>query len=126
VPSDGHVAARGGSDAIRAAKALVRAARDGAPSAPLALDQIGGRLRLAVDRVVGEGGLWAPELEQSILLTTDGLDASGFLEHLKLPHYVTFRSMVDCTMVAWRGGDARARRRVPRGVHLADDRTDGR
>ncbi|MDH5278295.1 MAG: carbon-phosphorus lyase complex subunit PhnI, partial [Actinomycetota bacterium] len=40
---------------------------------------------------MGEGGLWAPELEQSILLTTDGLDASGFLEHLKLPHYVTFR-----------------------------------
>lgn len=34
-------------------------------------------------------------LEQSILLTTDGLDASGFLEHLKLPHYVTFRSMVE-------------------------------
>lgn len=35
------------------------------------------------------------QLEQSILLTTDGLDASGFLEHLKLPHYVTFRSMVE-------------------------------
>jgi alpha-D-ribose 1-methylphosphonate 5-triphosphate synthase subunit PhnI len=34
-------------------------------------------------------------LEQTILLTTDGLDASGFLEHLKLPHYVTFRSMVE-------------------------------
>ena len=34
-------------------------------------------------------------LEQSVLMTTDGLDASGFLEHLKLPHYVTFRSMVD-------------------------------
>jgi alpha-D-ribose 1-methylphosphonate 5-triphosphate synthase subunit PhnI len=34
-------------------------------------------------------------LEQSILMTTDGLDASGFLEHLKLPHYVTFRSMVE-------------------------------
>lgn len=34
-------------------------------------------------------------LEQSILLTTDGLDASGFLEHLKLPHYVTFRSMME-------------------------------
>jgi alpha-D-ribose 1-methylphosphonate 5-triphosphate synthase subunit PhnI len=28
-------------------------------------------------------------------LTTDGLDASGFLEHLKLPHYVTFRSMME-------------------------------
>ncbi len=34
-------------------------------------------------------------LEQSLLMTTDGLDASGFLEHLKLPHYVTFRSMVE-------------------------------
>ncbi|MFD1812437.1 carbon-phosphorus lyase complex subunit PhnI [Rhodococcus gannanensis] len=34
-------------------------------------------------------------LEQVLLLTTDGLDSCGFLEHLKLPHYVTFRSMMD-------------------------------
>lgn len=34
-------------------------------------------------------------LEQLLLLTTDGLDSTGFLEHLKLPHYVTFRSMVE-------------------------------
>jgi alpha-D-ribose 1-methylphosphonate 5-triphosphate synthase subunit PhnI len=34
-------------------------------------------------------------LEQLLLLTTDGLDSGGFLEHLKLPHYVTFRSMMD-------------------------------
>lgn len=34
-------------------------------------------------------------LEQVLLLTTDGLDSCGFLEHLKLPHYVTFRSMID-------------------------------
>jgi alpha-D-ribose 1-methylphosphonate 5-triphosphate synthase subunit PhnI len=34
-------------------------------------------------------------LEQSVLMTTDGLDSSGFLEHLKLPHYVTFRSMME-------------------------------
>ena len=34
-------------------------------------------------------------LEQTLLLTTDGLDSCGFLEHLKLPHYVTFRSMID-------------------------------
>lgn len=34
-------------------------------------------------------------LEQSVLMTTDGLDAAGFLEHLKLPHYVTFRSMME-------------------------------
>jgi alpha-D-ribose 1-methylphosphonate 5-triphosphate synthase subunit PhnI len=35
------------------------------------------------------------ELEQLLLLTTDGLDSGGFLEHLKLPHYVTFRSILD-------------------------------
>jgi alpha-D-ribose 1-methylphosphonate 5-triphosphate synthase subunit PhnI len=34
-------------------------------------------------------------LEQLLLLTSDGLDSGGFLEHLKLPHYVTFRSMVE-------------------------------
>lgn len=34
-------------------------------------------------------------LEQLLVLTTDGLDSAGFLEHLKLPHYVTFRSMVE-------------------------------
>lgn len=34
-------------------------------------------------------------LEQLLLLTLDGLDSGGFLEHLKLPHYVTFRSMVE-------------------------------
>ena len=39
------------------------------------------------------------ELEQLLLLTTDGLDSSGFLEHLKLPHYVTFRSIVDRKLV---------------------------
>jgi alpha-D-ribose 1-methylphosphonate 5-triphosphate synthase subunit PhnI len=47
-------------------------------------------LDIAVSRDRG-----ASSLEQSVLFTTDGLDASGFLEHLKLPHYVTFRSMVE-------------------------------
>lgn len=47
-------------------------------------------LDIAVHRDQGRG-----PLEQSVLQTTDGLDASGFLEHLKLPHYVTFRSMIE-------------------------------
>ncbi|MGW3954490.1 carbon-phosphorus lyase complex subunit PhnI [Streptomyces sp. NPDC004752] len=34
-------------------------------------------------------------LEQLLLLTTDGLDSGGFLEHMKLPHYVTFRSVLE-------------------------------
>ena len=50
------------------------------------------------DRRETGDGAGALELEQSILMTTDGLDASGFLEHLKLPHYVTFRSMIDRKM----------------------------
>ncbi|OYO01772.1 carbon-phosphorus lyase complex subunit PhnI [Enemella evansiae] len=39
-------------------------------------------------------------LQQLILMTTDGLASNGFLEHLKLPHYVTFRSMVDRAVAA--------------------------
>ena len=50
------------------------------------------------DRRRNGDGTAGSELEQSILMTTDGLDASGFLEHLKLPHYVTFRSMIDRKM----------------------------
>jgi alpha-D-ribose 1-methylphosphonate 5-triphosphate synthase subunit PhnI len=47
-------------------------------------------LDISVERDRGRSAL-----EQSVLQTTDGLDSSGFLEHLKLPHYVTFRSMVE-------------------------------
>ncbi|NLU84244.1 carbon-phosphorus lyase complex subunit PhnI [Rhodococcus sp. HNM0569] len=45
-------------------------------------------------------------LEQVLLLTTDGLDSCGFLEHLKLPHYVTFRSMIDRKRAVRSAGDA--------------------
>lgn len=34
-------------------------------------------------------------LQQILMHTTDGLASNGFLEHLKLPHYVTFQSQVD-------------------------------
>ncbi len=47
-------------------------------------------LDIAVELDAGKGSL-----EQTVLMTTDALDSSGFLEHLKLPHYVTFRSMVE-------------------------------
>lgn len=39
-------------------------------------------------------------LEQVLMHTTDGLAANGFLEHLKLPHYVMFRSQVDRAQAA--------------------------
>ena len=37
-------------------------------------------------------------LQQILMHTTDGLAANGFLEHLKLPHYVTFQSKVDAVL----------------------------
>jgi alpha-D-ribose 1-methylphosphonate 5-triphosphate synthase subunit PhnI len=58
-------------------------------------------------------------LEQSVLQTTDGLDASGFLEHLKLPHYVTFRSMVE-RKLARRSDRATALARTPHGLEVED------
>ncbi|MFC7403522.1 carbon-phosphorus lyase complex subunit PhnI [Georgenia alba] len=39
-------------------------------------------------------------LQQVVMLTTDGLAANGFLEHLKMPHYVTFRSMIERALAA--------------------------
>lgn len=39
-------------------------------------------------------------LEQVLMHTTDGLAANGLLEHLKLPHYVTFHSQVDRAFAA--------------------------
>lgn len=67
-------------------------------------------LDIAVHRDRGRSSL-----EQSVLQTTDGLDASGFLEHLKLPHYVTFRSMVE-RKHARRSERARAAARPAHGV----------
>jgi alpha-D-ribose 1-methylphosphonate 5-triphosphate synthase subunit PhnI len=68
----GYAAARGGTEAILAAEDLVRRARNGGGSPWLGLDQIGERLRLAVDRVQGEGGLWAPELAARAFRQAEG------------------------------------------------------
>ena len=54
----GYAAARGGLDAIEAAENLVRRKRLNADCDWVTPDQIVGRFRLAVDRVMGEAGLW--------------------------------------------------------------------
>jgi alpha-D-ribose 1-methylphosphonate 5-triphosphate synthase subunit PhnI len=51
-------------------------------------------------------------LEQILLHTTDGLAASGFLEHLKLPHYVTFQSGLDAAMTARAEQEAELERKL--------------
>jgi alpha-D-ribose 1-methylphosphonate 5-triphosphate synthase subunit PhnI len=68
----GYAAARGGLEAIVAAEDLVRRKRTEGPSAPLQVDQITDRLRLAVDRVMGEAGLWAPDLAARALRQAEG------------------------------------------------------
>lgn len=47
-------------------------------------------LDIVLERDRGRTGL-----EQRVLRTADGMDAHGLLEHLKLPHYVTFRATAD-------------------------------
>lgn len=56
-----YVAVQGGRDAIERACEAYEHRRSGRTSAPLELDQIREQLHLAVDRVMGEGGLYAPE-----------------------------------------------------------------
>jgi len=68
----GYAAVKGGLDAIRAAENLVRRRRDGGTSARLRVDQVVERLRLAVDRVQGEGGLWAPDLAARAIRQAEG------------------------------------------------------
>jgi alpha-D-ribose 1-methylphosphonate 5-triphosphate synthase subunit PhnI len=68
----GYAAARGGLEAILAAEALMRAKRDGGSSPPLGVDQLTERLNLAVDRVMGEAGLWAPKLAAFALRQAEG------------------------------------------------------
>lgn len=56
-----YVAVQGGREAIERACESYEHRRLGRDSAPLGLDQIREQLHLAVDRVMGEGGLYAPE-----------------------------------------------------------------
>lgn len=58
----GYVAVKGGKEAIEEACRLFAFQRTKGDSPPLAVRQIEEQLYLAVDRVMGEGGLYAPKL----------------------------------------------------------------
>jgi len=58
----GYVAVKGGIEAIENACRLFAWERSKGASEPLAVDQIREQLYLAVDRVMGEGSLYAPDL----------------------------------------------------------------
>jgi len=50
-------------------------------------------IRAGAEREQGPAG--PAEDEEFVLYHTDGIEATGFVEHLKLPHYVTFQSSLD-------------------------------
>src|SRR5262245_25318929 len=71
-PEMGYSNAKGGEEAILAAEELVRRGREQGNSPRLTLDQIVERLRLAVDRAMGEASLWAPELAARAVRQAEG------------------------------------------------------
>jgi alpha-D-ribose 1-methylphosphonate 5-triphosphate synthase subunit PhnI len=68
----GYAAVKGGLDAILAAEDLVARMRVTDASPWLEESQLIGRLRLAVDRVQGEGGLASPEIAARAIRQAEG------------------------------------------------------
>jgi len=68
----GYVAVKGGQDAIEFSNKLVDYFRWKGRTKPIELDQARTQLRLAIDRAMGEGGLYAPELAALALLQVEG------------------------------------------------------
>jgi len=77
----GYVAAKGGTQAILNAEQLVEYFRLQGGSPPIAVQQIRDQLRLAVDRAMNEGSLYAPELAALALKQSEGdtIEASFLL-----------------------------------------------
>ena len=80
----GYAAARGGLQAIEAAEKLVARERILGHSSWLDTDQIIEKLRLAVDRVMSEGGLWDEQLAASALRQAEGdpIEAAHLFFHI--------------------------------------------
>lgn len=77
----GYVAVKGGTQAVLNAEELVEYFRLKGGSEPISVRQIQDQMRLAVDRAMGEGALYAPELAALALKQSEGdsLEASFLL-----------------------------------------------
>jgi alpha-D-ribose 1-methylphosphonate 5-triphosphate synthase subunit PhnI len=67
-----YIAVRGGREAIANAERYLQYQRDGGAAPPLEIAQVATRLHLAVDRVMGEGSLYAPNLAALALIQAAG------------------------------------------------------
>ncbi len=70
--SMGYVAVKGGQDAIANANELVEYYRLKGRTEPVRLDQVKTQFRLAIDRAMGEGSLYAPEHAALALIQVEG------------------------------------------------------
>lgn len=68
----GYIAVKGGSDAIHQAKELVEFYRVKEQTPPVSIEQIRTQMRLACDKVISEGGLYAPEYAAIALKQSEG------------------------------------------------------
>ena len=68
----GYVAVKGGQDAIENANRLVEYFRWRGRTEPIEVEQARTQMRLAVDRAMGEGSLYAPEHAALALLQVEG------------------------------------------------------
>ncbi len=77
----GYVAVKGGTQAVLNAEQLVEYFRVRGKSEPISVEQIQDQMRLSVDRAMGEGALYAPELAALALKQSEGdaLEASFLL-----------------------------------------------
>ena len=68
----GYVAVKGGTEAIDHARELVEFYRLKDATLPLDIKQIQGQMRAAIDKIMGEGGLYAPEYAAIALKQSEG------------------------------------------------------
>jgi alpha-D-ribose 1-methylphosphonate 5-triphosphate synthase subunit PhnI len=68
----GYVAVKGGADAIGYAKKLVEFYRLREQTPPITIQQIRTQMRLSLDKIMGEGGLYAPEYAAIALKQSEG------------------------------------------------------
>jgi alpha-D-ribose 1-methylphosphonate 5-triphosphate synthase subunit PhnI len=77
----------------------------------------------------GTGDGFPTEDEEFVLLHVDGIEATGFVSHLKLPHYVTFQSKLDSVRTTRAQGGAACEpdddRPPPRAQEGAAQEADG-
>jgi len=121
----GYVAIKGGEDAINNAERLVEFERLRSGTKPLTVNQVQHQFRAAVDRIMGEGSLYAPEHAALALKQVEGCTLEGafimraYRATLKRSYY---SDIVDTRSMAVERRISSAFREIPGGQILGPTR----